>query len=130
MEVSKTAIAATCQFHALPYLGKVRNNRLLILIQHFCPHGDTQHDVISILARALAAHAGLSVLGKEVLLIPKIDKRVQTVNSFGPDRSTAPAVTAIGSAVFDILFAAKADTASAARAGANIDLAEIKELHL
>ena len=85
--------------------------------------------IIAILAGALFAHAGLAVLGKEVLLVAEVDQRVQPVDGFGPDRSARAAVPAIGTTVFNVFFAPERHATAPACARADIDFAQVKKLH-
>ena len=65
-----------------------------------------------------------------MLLIAKIDKRIEPVNHFDPDIATATTVATVRATIFNKLLASEANTASAARAGANIDLCKIKKFHI
>jgi hypothetical protein len=57
-----------------------------------------------------------------MLLETEIDKRIQSIDRFGPDIAAASAVTAVGAAEFDKLLAAKRNAAAAAVAGSDVDL--------
>ena len=109
MEVAEAAVAALGEENALADLGHVGEDGLLVLVEDFGADGHAEHDIVAVLAGALAAHAVLAVLGEEVLLVAKIDERVQPVDRLGPDIAAPPAVAAVGAAVFDELLAAEAD---------------------
>ena len=129
MQVPPAAVASPRQFDPLAKLCHIRQHGFLILIKDLCAHGDAQDDVIAILAGALLAHAGLAVLGKEVLLVAEVDQRVQPVDGFGPDRSARAAVPAIGTTVFNVFFAPERHATAPACARADIDFAQVKKLH-
>src|SRR5690554_6805933 len=129
MQVPKTAIPTACQLNPLAQFGHIGDHRFLILVQNFGADGDAQNNIVAVFTRALPAHAGLTVTGKEMLLIAKVDQRVEAVNHLDKDRAAIATITTVGTAIFDMLFTAKADTPSPAAAGADIDLGQIEKLH-
>jgi hypothetical protein len=92
MRVAEAAVAALGEQHALVDLGQVGDHRLFVLVEDLGPHGDAQDDVVPVLAGAVAAHAGLAVLGEEMLLVAEVDERVEPVDRDHPDVAAAPAV--------------------------------------
>ena len=130
MEIAKAAIAALGQKDPLADLGDIGDDGFLIFLEDFGAHRHAQHDIIAILACALLAHAGLAAAREEMLLVAEIDQRVQTVNRFGPDIAAAPAIAAIGAAIFDVFFTPEADAARATAARTDIDLGEIEKFHV
>jgi hypothetical protein len=130
MQVAEAAVAALGQKHALADLGQVGDDGLLVFLEDLGSHGHPQHDVVAILAGALPAHAGLAVLREEMLLIAKVDQRVQPLDRLGPDIAATPAVAAVRPAVFDELLAPETDAAPAARTRADMHLGKIEELHV
>ena len=130
MQVAPATVAAARQLHALAQLGHVGQHGFFILIQNFSAHRHTQNDVIAIFARALFAHTGLTVLGEKVLLVAKINQRVQPVHSYRPNRAATAAITAIRPAKFDEFLFAERDTAAATGTGADVYFGEIEKLHV
>src|SRR5690606_5249811 len=94
------------------------------------PDRHPQDDVIAGLAGALTARPRRAVIGKEMLLIAKINQRVQPIHRLDPDRTAVTPVTAIRPAEFDVFFLAETDTAAATGTGANINLCEIEKFHV
>jgi hypothetical protein len=129
MQVPETAIATPRQLHALTDLGQIGKDGFLILVKYLGADRHAKDDIIAILAGALPPHARLTVLCEKMLLIPKINQRVQPIHSFGPNAAAIAAVPAVRATVFDEFFAAKADTAAPARARANIYFAQIQKFH-
>ena len=60
VQISETAIAAGRQQHTLTNFGDIGQHRFLILVQNFGAHRHAQHDVGTVLAAALLAHARLT----------------------------------------------------------------------
>ena len=129
LQVAPAAIAAARQQHTLARRGQVGDERLFVLVEDLGAHRHLQHDVLAGLAGALAAHAVLARPRKEMLLIAKVDQRVQPLDRLGPDRSAVATVTAIGAAELDILVAPEADAAAAAAARADVDFGQVEEFH-
>ena len=86
-----------------PTLGQIGDHRLLILLEDLGARRHAQHDIRAVLAGALPPHAGLAVLGEEMLLVAEIDQRVQPVHRLGPDIAAAAAIAAVGAAILDEL---------------------------
>ncbi len=128
-EVAPAAIAALREEHPLAHLGQVGDHRLFVLVDDLGADRHLQHDVVAGPAGALAAHAGLPRLGEEMLLVAEVDQRVQPVHGLGPDRATIAAVAPVGAAELDELLAPEADAAAPAPARADVDFAEVEELH-
>ena len=81
--------------------------------------------LVSVCAGALRPHAVLARAGKEMLLEPKIDQRVQPAHGLGPDIAATTAIAAVRAAIFDEFLAPERDAARAAPAGANIYLCQV-----
>ena len=81
------------------------------------------------LAGALFAHAALTGLGEEVLLIPEIDKGVQPLDCFDDHIAAAPAIATVRAAVFDVFFAPERHGTAAAAAGADVYTGEVEVFH-
>ena len=129
MQVAKAAIAALGQQHALPDHGQIGNHRFFVFVDDLGAHRHAQQHVIAVAPRALAAHAVLAIVGKEMLLIAEIDQRVQPLNGLDPDRAAIAAIAAIRAAEFNELLAPERDAAATARAGADIDFGKIEKFH-
>ena len=67
--------------------------------------------------------------GLEVLRIAEVDQGVETGHGFEHDVPAAPAVTAVGAAIFDIFLTPEGDGPGAASAGLHIDLGLVEEMH-
>ena len=129
MQVAKSAITTPRQHHPLADIGQVGDHRLLILVQYLGSHGHAQYDIAAIRAGALFSHARHAVLGKEMLLIAKIDQRVQPLDRLGDHIAAPPAIAAIRPAIFDIFLAPERYRTRAPGTGTDINLGQIKEFH-
>ena len=67
--------------------------------------------------------------GAEMLGVAKVDQRVQAGDGFEDDIAPFAAMTAIGAAIFDVFFTAKADGSGPAGARTDEDLGLVKEMH-
>ena len=127
--IAAAAHAAFEEDDALADLGEIGEDFLLVFRQDLRPDRHVDHQVVRACAGAVAAHAVAAALGLEVLRIAEVDQRVQALHGFEHDVAALAAVAAVGSAVFDILLAAEADGAGAARAALQIDLGLVEEMH-
>lgn len=130
MQVSKSTITALGDQHPLTQLSHIRDDRLLIFIQNFSAYRNAQNNIVAVLARAALPHARLAAFGEEVLLVAKVDQRVETIDRFDPDRAATAAIAPIWPTVFDEFFTSKAYSPAATAAGANIDFGKIEEFHV
>jgi hypothetical protein len=78
---------------------------------------------------AVLAHAAAAALRLEVLLVAVVDQRVEAVDGLDHDVAAFAAVTAVRAAELDELLAPERHAAVAARAGLDIDLGLVEELH-
>ena len=78
---------------------------------------------------AVLAHAVTAGFRFEMLLVAVIDQRVEAVDRFHDDVAAAAAIAAARAAVFDELLAAERHAAVSARAGQDVDLGLVEELH-
>src|SRR3984957_15616519 len=129
MEVAEAAVAALGHHDALARLGHVGEHRAALLIEDLRPDRHFQNRVGAAAASAIATHAVHAGLGLEMLLVAKVDERVEAVGAFDHDVAAAPAVAAIGAAELDEFLAPERDRARAAVARANVDARLIKKLH-
>ena len=129
MQVAEAAIAAARQNDPLAHFGQVRDDGLFVFVKDLGADGNAQHHIGPIAPRALGALTGLAVLGKEMLLIAKVDQRVETVHGLSHHIAAIAAITPIGTAVFDELLPPERDAAPAAAAGTDIDLGQIEKFH-
>ena len=81
--------------NALADLGQIGDRLLLVFDEDLRADRDFQHRVGAPPAGAVLTHAVPTGLGPEMLLIAKIDERVEPVDAFGDDIAAAPAVAAI-----------------------------------
>src|ERR1700733_13940426 len=129
MEVAKTTVAALGDHHALARLSHVGEHRAAFLVEHLRPDRNLQHRVGASPAGAIAAHPVHSGLGLEMLLVAKVDERVEAVRAFDHDIAAAPAVAAIGAAELDEFLAAERDRARPAVARADVHARLVEKLH-
>ena len=129
MGVAEAAIAAPADDDALADLGEIGDRLLLVLDEDLRADRDLQHRIGAPAARAVLPHAVPAGLGLEMLLITKVDERVEPVDAFGDDIAAAPAVAAVGPAELDELLAPKRHAAGAAVARTHMHLGLIEELH-
>ncbi len=129
MQVPKATVATTGNGETLTKFGHVSQNSFLVFIQNFGAHRHPQDDVITIFAGSLFAHSGLAVFGKKVLLVAKVDQRVQSIHDFNDHVAAAPAVAPIRTTVFNVLFAPEGHCTAAAAAGSDIYFGKVEEFH-
>ncbi len=67
--------------------------------------------------------------GFEVLRIAEVDQRVEALDRLEDDIAPLAAIAAVGSAVFDVFLAPKADRAGATAARFEIDLGLVEKMH-
>ena len=81
--------------------------------------------------RAGAVRSGTAgaALRPEVLRVAEVDERIEARHRLEDDVAALAAVAAVGTAELDELFAAEADRAGAARAGPDVDLRLVEEMH-
>ena len=108
---------------------EVGDQILASLLEHLRAGGHFQHRVGAAAARPVLAHAVYAGLGLEMLLIAKVDQRVEAAGALDYDVAAAPAVAAVGAAELDELLAPERDAAGAAVAGADIDARLVKKFH-
>jgi len=106
----------------LPHLCQVGQKRAFIIIGKDL-RADRHFDHKIFTARAITITPGARRPARclEMLGIAEIDQRVEASNSFENDVATLSAIAAIRAAIFDIFFAAKADSPGATGTGADID---------
>ena len=92
---------------------------LAFLLEHLRADRHLQHRVGAASARPVLAHAVYAGLGLEMLLIAKVDQRVEAAGAFNDDVAAAAAVAAVGPAELDELLAPEGDATGAAVAGAD-----------
>ena len=107
IEIAKTSIAALGNHHLLPDLCQIKQNGFTIFIHNLRANGHFERDIIAIFARALPSHAVLAILGKEMLLVAKIDQCVETGHGLDDHIASPPAIAAIGAAKFDVFLPAE-----------------------
>ncbi len=129
MGVAEAAIAALEQAHALAGLGEIGDEGLAILLIDLCARRHLHDGIVAACARHHLAEAALPVLGLDMLLEAVIDEGVEIIDRLGPDIAAAPAIAAIGPAIFDEFLAAERDAAIAARAAGRINLGDIEKAH-
>ncbi len=129
MQVAKAAVAACGDHHALARLRQVGEHRAALLIEDLRSDRHFQNRVGAAPAGAIAAHPVHSGLGLEMLLVAKVDERVEAVRAFDHDVAAPPAVAAVRAAELDEFLTPERDRARPAVARANVDARLIEKLH-
>ena len=129
MRVAEAAVAAARKPHAITRVHDFREQRLLILVEHLRARRHLDDDVRAGRTGAVLAHATDAALGFEVLLVAVVDQRVEVGDALDPDIAALAAVAAVGPAEFDELLAPERHGAGSARAGGDVDLGLVEELH-
>ena len=127
--IAEAAIAAFCEAEALAFLGQVADEAFLILLEDLRADANLERHVVAIGAGTVLAHAVHADLGLEVLLVTKIDQRVEAIDGLNPDIAAAPAVTSVGPAELDEFLTAEGDAARATITRPDIDLCFIEKFH-
>ena len=129
MGVAEAAVAARGDDDALARFGEIGEHCARLLIEDLGSDRRLQDRVGAAPAGAVLAHPVHSGLGLEMLLVAKVDERVEAVRAFDHDVAAAPAVAAVGAAEFDELLAPERDRARPAVARANVDARGIEKFH-
>ena len=110
-------------------LGQIGEHGGPVLVEDLGAHRQAQDGVGAAPAAAIATGPRPTPHGFEMLLIAIVDEGVETVDTNRHDIAAAAAVAAVGTAIFDIGFAAKTDAAGSAVAAFHKDLGLIEEFH-
>src|SRR5262245_48563267 len=129
MRIAETAVAALRKHETLTRFRQIREQRLLVVVNHLRADRNLQHHIRAIRAVPVLAHAVAARPRLEMLLVAVVDQRVESVDRLNDYAAAAPAVAAARSAEFDELLASERDAAVAAVARAHIDLGFVEELH-
>src|SRR5206468_4471705 len=100
---------------------KIGKQRFAVLVKDLRACGNFENGVGAAPARAVLAHAVHADLSLEMLLVAKIDKRIEAFGAFDDDIAAAPAIAAVRAAEFDEFLAAERDASGAAVARTDID---------
>src|SRR5437764_2254457 len=103
--VAKPAVAAPRQHRALTDLEEIGEQRLAIIGIDLSAGRYLQHDVGTVPAVAVLAHAAAAALGLEMLLIAIVDQRVEPVDRQHDHVAALAAIAAAGAAALDDLLA-------------------------
>src|SRR5262249_1983059 len=122
MRVAEAAIAAARHSHLFSHPGEIGSQCLIVFFEDLRAGGKLEHEVGSVGAGPLLAHAMAAGPGLEVLVIAIVDQRVQSVDGFDPHIAAPATVATVGSTELDELLAPEADGAFAAVSRAHIDL--------
>ena len=95
--------------HALARPGEIGEQRPALLVEHLRSDWDFQHGVVAATAGAISAHPVHAGLGLEMLLVAKVDERVEAVRAFDHDVPAAPAVAPVRAAELNEFLAAERD---------------------
>src|SRR5579863_41581 len=129
MGIAETTITAAQQYDLLPGFGEIGDQCRVVFLIDLRTDWDFEHGVGAAGAMAVLAHAGLAVLGEEMLLVAIVDERVEPVDRDCDHVTTLAAVATIGAAKLNEFLAAERNAAVAAVARADIDLGFVKKFH-
>ena len=129
MQIAETAIAALADDDALADLSEIGDQGLAIHFEDLGALGHFQHGVGATAAMTVLAHAMSAGLGLEMLLVTKVDQRVQAFDAFSHDIAAASAVAAVGTAELDEFLTPERHATGAAVAGAHVNLGLVEKLH-
>src|SRR5450755_443269 len=101
MEVAEAAVTALGDHHALARLSEVREHRAALLIEDLRSDRHFENRVGAVASGPVAAHPVHAGLGLEVLLVAKVDERVEAIGAFDHDIAAAPPVPAVRAAELD-----------------------------
>ena len=127
--VAASAHAALEQHDFLPDLGHVEQHRLAVVVEHLRAERNLDHQILAGCTGAVLAHPGNAALGFEVLCVTEVDQGVEPGDRFKNDVAAAPAVTAVGPAIFDVHFAPERHLTGAALARADEYFGLIEKMH-
>ena len=128
--VAAAAHAALEEDHALADLGEVGEQRALLVVgEDLGADRDLDDQIGAAGAGAVGARAALAARGAEMLGVAEVDQRIEARHRLEHDVAALAAVAAVGPAELDELLAPEADRAGAARAGADVDLGLVEEMH-
>ena len=109
MSVAETAVAPFGDDNALARLGEIGQQRPALLVENLGSDRDFQHGVVAAPASAISAHPVHAGLGLEMLLVAKVDERVEAVRAFDHDVAAAPAVASVRAAELNVFLASERD---------------------
>ena len=98
------------------------------LVEDSSPEGHRQHQVVTRFARAVTAATRLTIVSAKTSGITIIDHGIERIIALNVDRPTVAAVATVGSTHGDGTLTTKADTARAAIAAFDVELALVDEL--
>src|SRR6186713_1908902 len=130
MIIAETAIAALEQAIALPRYGHIDDQTLAVFLIDF---GSDRHLHDRIGAAGAGHHlafAAFTALGLHMLLETVVDQGVEIFHRLRDHIAAAPAVTAIGPAIFDKFLTSKGDAAVATGSAGCIHLCDVEKLHV
>ena len=127
--IAAAAVAALEQDDPLADLGEVGEDMLLVVGQDLGADRHLDDQILAAGAGLVAAGAALAARRPEMLGVAKVDQRIEALDRLEDDVAALAAVAAVGPAIFDELLAPEADRARPARAGADVDLGLVEEMH-
>src|SRR3546814_10169524 len=127
-DLAAATVAAAQEHLALALAGEVEQHVLLVLAQDLRAHRHLDDEIVAARACAVRSRATFAAGGTEMLGVAEIDQRVEAVDGLEDDVAAFAAVAAVGPAIFDELFMAKAHRTGAAGARAHENLGGIEEM--
>src|SRR5262245_48053342 len=121
MLVAEATIAAGRKSETPAHFGQVANQGFITFLENLRSGGNLENAICAFGAGPVAAHAVNPGLGPEMLLVPIVDQRVETIDRLHPNVTAAAAITAVRPAELDEFFAPKRYGPRAAVARADID---------
>ena len=129
MSPAAAAVAAFGNHIKLTGLNHVDNYRFAVIGNDLRPDRNLDDNVVAFGSGLIRTHAVLTARRLKVLVIAKVDQRIQILNRFKINAAAFAAVTAVRAAELNILLAAERNAACTAVAGFHIYFCLIQKLH-
>jgi hypothetical protein len=129
MGVAEPAVSAAKKDETVTRFCKVQQDGFLVFIQNLSSHRNTDHQIFSIGARAVAPHPMTTLLGTEVLGITEINESVQVIDAFNNNAATSSAIPTIWTAKFNKFLTPEATASGSAVSALDVDFGLIEKFH-
>ena len=129
VQIAQAALAACGQKLTVAVVRQIGHGFARGLVDDERAHGHAQHDVFAARAEAVGAAAVFAVGREELARVSVVHQRVDVAVGLSPHTAAAAAVAAVGTALGNEFFAAKARCAIAAFAALNFNAGFVNEFH-
>ena len=129
LRIAAAAVAAFGNHIKLTGLNHVDNYRFAVIGNNLRPDRNLDDNVVAFGSGLVRTHAVLTARRLKVLVIAKVDQRIQILNRFKINAAAFAAVTAVRPAKLDILFPAERNAAGTAVARLHENLSLIQKFH-